>query len=106
VKNEKVESCTIRNIRGVSIKKYQKQSELLAALSNGTRLAILEIIMEYGEVCTCELETALNIPQPTVTVHLQKLYEKGLLKKREEWKFTYYSVDRTHEGLIKTVLGR
>jgi DNA-binding transcriptional ArsR family regulator len=104
VKNEKAESCTLRNIKGVSLSKYQKQSEILAALSNATRLAILEIMMEYGEVCTCELESALNIPQSTVTVHIHKLYQNGLLKKREEWKFTYYSIDRTHEDLIRKVL--
>lgn len=104
MKSEKVESCTLRDIRKAEVKKYQKQSELLAALSNRTRLAILEIIMEYGEVCTCELETSLNIPQSTVTVHLHKLYEKGLLKRREEWKFTYYSINRIQEKLIKTVL--
>ncbi len=106
MKNEKAGSCTMRSIRRADIKKYQKQSELLAALSNGTRLVILDIILEYGEACTCELEAALNVPQSTVTVHLHKLYEKGLLKKREEWKFTYYSMNRIHEKLIKTVLGK
>lgn len=103
--NSEAGSCTLRSIKKIDIRKYRKQSELFSALANGTRVAILDIIMKYGEVCTCELENALDIPQPTVTVHLQKLYVHGILTKREEWKYTYYSIDKKYEKLIRSVLG-
>ena len=94
----------MRNIEKVDLTEYQKLSELVSALGNGTRIAILKIIGKYGEVCTCELETALGIPQSTVSVHLHRLYENGLLEKREEWKYTYYSVNPRFKELIKVVL--
>lgn len=102
---EEGKSCTVRSVKKIDVDSYKKPAELISALSNGTRIAILHTIMEYNEVCTCELESALGIPQPTVTAHLHKLYEKGLLKKREEWKYTYYSINPKYTELIRTILG-
>ncbi len=91
-------------MKKVDVKRYQRIAELTSALANGTRIAILHIITENGEVCTCELESALGIPQPSITVHLHKLYDAGLLEKREEWRYTYYSIAPRYNDLIRSVL--
>ncbi len=79
-------------------------SELLKVLSNRTRLAIVSLAMKHGEVCACRLQKALGLPQPTITVHLQKLYSSGLFNKRESWRYTYYSVREDFESLLKVIL--
>lgn len=105
MKSEVERSCTIKDLKKVDIGKYRRPAELVSALANGTRLAILHLILEYNEVCTCDLESALGIPQPTITAHLHKMYEEGLLEKREEWKYTYYSISRKYVNLVRTVIG-
>ncbi len=104
MKSEDSRTCTVKGIKKVDTRKYQKSAEMISALANGSRIAILDIMLEYGEVCACDLEIALGLPQPTVTSHLHKLYEVGLLLRREKWKFTYYSINPRHSDLIWDVL--
>lgn len=83
---------------------FQPLSELLGILSNRTRLAIISIAMKHREVCACRLQKALGLPQPTVTVHLQKLYGAGLFDRRESWRYTYYSISRNAESILSALL--
>jgi ArsR family transcriptional regulator len=69
--------------------------ELLAvfkALSDETRLRILKLL-EYGELCVCDIVAALNMIQPKVSFHLSALKEAGLIKDRKEGKWIHYSID-------------
>ena len=83
---EDFEGCEVGQFNIIDEGIFKELSELLSALSNRTRLAILAIAMKQGEVCACRLQQSLGLPQPTVTVHLQKLYGAGLLNKREAWR--------------------
>jgi ArsR family transcriptional regulator len=47
-----------------------------------------------GEVCGCDLTDALELAQPTVSHHLKKLHEAGLLEREQRGKWAYYSLDR------------
>ncbi|MGC9138467.1 MAG: ArsR/SmtB family transcription factor [Thermoplasmata archaeon] len=97
-------SCRIKNVEPVDIKKFEDLEEVLKILSNKTRLSILSVLMKYDEVCACELESALQMQQSTITSHLLRLYRAGVLKRREEWKFTYYSLQEKFIPLIKCIL--
>ena len=83
---------------------FQPLSELLSILSNRTRLAIISIAMKHGEVCACRLQKALGLPQPTITVHLQKLYSSGIFERRESWRYSYYSINKDLESFLRTLL--
>jgi len=96
--------CNIKNVETINPKNFEKLEEILKIISNKTRLSILLILMKYDEVCACELESALHMRQSTVTTHLLKLYHSGILKKREDWKFTYYSLQEDFKPLIKCIL--
>lgn len=102
MKSEK--ECVIKNIESVDLDKFEHASEVLASLSNRSRLAIVSLLLKYQEVCTCELESSLGLAQPTVTAHLLKLYSAGVLKKREVWRYTYYHVDPDMEPLVRNIL--
>lgn len=102
--NDDANYCSLRKIDEVDSEKYEDLSKIMWVVGNKSRIAILEIIAKYDSVCSCELQPAMNLPQPTVTAHLLKMYEVGLLKRREEWKFSYYSIDPRYESLVKQIL--
>ncbi len=99
-----IEYCTTRKIRKVDIDEYEDISRIINAAGNKARIAILEIISEYEEVCTCELQPALGMPQPTITTHLSKMYDVGLLKKKQVWRFSYYYINPKYRELVNTIL--
>jgi ArsR family transcriptional regulator len=65
------------------------------ALSEGTRLRILNILM-VRECCVCEVMQVLGISQPSASRHLAILHEAGLLKAKKEGIWMYYAVDWDH----------
>jgi ArsR family transcriptional regulator len=101
---DSVQSCEIKNLENVDIGKFERISRFLNLLGNRTRIAILYVISKYGEVCACELQPALRIPQPTITTHLRKMFDVGLLRQREGWKYSYYSINQQYASLVDDIL--
>ncbi len=66
--------------------------KVFKALSDGTRLRILNILLER-ECCVCEVMQVLEISQPSASRHLSALHEAGLLKSRKEGTWQNYSID-------------
>ncbi|MBX6422784.1 helix-turn-helix transcriptional regulator [Thermosulfurimonas sp. F29] len=76
------------------------------ALSDGTRLKILALLA-VRPCCVCELSAALELSQPTVTRHLQKLAEAGFLVFERRGFFQIYRLapaDREAENLLTLAL--
>ncbi len=66
-------------------------ARLVQALSDETRLAILEML-RGGERCVCELQDALDAAQSRLSFHLRVLKEAGLVRDRKEGRWSYYSL--------------
>ena len=66
------------------------------ALSDETRLRILNIVMER-ECCVCEVMQALDISQTRASRNLAALYNAGFLKLRKDGLWSLYSIDE--EGM-------
>lgn len=98
------EPCEIKKIESVDIGKFDGISRFLNLLGNRARIAILAIISKYGEACACELQPALGIPQPTITTHLRKMYDIGLLEQREVWKYSFYSISPQYANLVDDIM--
>ena len=64
---------------------------LLKALSNPDRLLLLCQTLQ-GEPTVGELETALGIPQPTLSQQLAVLREEGLVSTRREGRHIHYRI--------------
>jgi ArsR family transcriptional regulator len=45
-------------------------------------------------VCACEFEPALALAQPTVSHHLKRLTEAGLLEREQRGRWAYFSLRR------------
>jgi ArsR family transcriptional regulator len=68
----------------------------LKALSDETRLRILNILLER-ECCVCEVMQALDISQTRASRNLAALCDAGFLSQRKEGLWSLYSIDR--EGM-------
>jgi ArsR family transcriptional regulator len=66
--------------------------QLFHALSDGTRLQILERL-RGGERCVCDLTDALDAAQSRLSFHLKVLKDAGLLTDRREGRWMYYTID-------------
>ena len=64
------------------------------ALADPGRLRLLSLLMasESGESCTCDLTELLGLSQPTVSHHLKKLAEAGLVTGERRGVWTWYRV--------------
>lgn len=65
-------------------------ARLAHALSDGTRVAVLEIL-RHGERCVCDLQDDLGIAQSRLSFHLRVLREAGLVTDRREGRWAYYA---------------
>jgi ArsR family transcriptional regulator len=67
----------------------------LKALADPARLRLLSLMLanEDLEACTCDLTEELELSQPTVSHHLKKLTDAGLVfAHRRQGSWTYYRV--------------
>ena len=70
-------------------------AELFKTLGEPARVRIVNLIATRGEpVCACELYEPLGLAQPTVSHHLKKLVDAGLLAREQRGKWAYFSLQR------------
>ncbi len=67
---------------------------LYAALGNPARVRLVNVLAASGEpVCLCNLIEPLGLAQATVSQHLRRLVEAGLVLREERGKWSYFSLD-------------
>lgn len=64
--------------------------QLFKSLSDETRLSLVLLLREKGELCVCELTSVLKETQPKISRHLALLRESGLLTDRRDGKWIHY----------------
>src|SRR3954465_5792156 len=88
-------SCTPLASAPLSVEDAKALAGQLKALADPARLRLLSLMManENLEACTCDLTEALQLSQPTVSHHLKKLSDAGLVfAHRKQGSWTYYRV--------------
>jgi ArsR family transcriptional regulator len=72
------------------------------ALAEPLRVRILDVLRRHGEpLCQCELVPLFDIPQSTLSHHVNKLVDAGLVEVERRHRWAYYSVAPGGlEGLI------
>lgn len=61
---------------------YEKELNFLKALSNPTRLEILNIMIKKGSITSSELADMIDVSDPTIYGCLRYLYRVGILNYR------------------------
>jgi ArsR family transcriptional regulator len=72
----------------------ERLANLFKALSDPIRLRLLSRVASHpdGEACVCDIAD-VGVSQPTVSHHLKKLREAGLLTSQRRRTWVYYRVD-------------
>lgn len=67
-------------------------TELFKALSQETRLLMLGLLLEAGELCVCDFVEVLELTQSTASRHLRHLVRAGLLDDRRSGTWVYFRI--------------
>ncbi len=85
--------------------KYTETAELLKILAHPVRLCIVKGLIENGGCNVSHMQQCLNIPQSTVSQHLQKLKAAGVIEgKRNGLEMNYKVCDKRVIAFIKNML--
>jgi ArsR family transcriptional regulator, arsenate/arsenite/antimonite-responsive transcriptional repressor len=80
---------------GMTSDEAEATAAIFKALSDPARVRIVNLLARNPEpVCVCELTPAIGLSQPTVSHHLKKLVQAGLLRRERRGTWAYYSLDR------------
>jgi ArsR family transcriptional regulator, arsenate/arsenite/antimonite-responsive transcriptional repressor len=92
---EAIACCAPLSASDLSEAEAAATAELFKALGDPTRVRIVNAIARSGgEVCACDLVEPSGLAQPTVSHHLKKLLDAGLLEREQRGKWAFYSLKR------------
>ena len=78
-------------------------AEVAKALGDPIRLQLVDVLRKHaGKVCVCELVPLFDISQPTLSHHLKKLRDAGIVdsERRGLWAY-YYVLPDALEGAVR-----
>lgn len=80
---------------------YQQHADLCRVFSNAKRLKLLDVLKRDEECTVSELQYISDIPQSTVSQHLQLMRDQGIVQRRKEGVKSYYAItdERFVEGM-------
>ena len=68
-------------------------AELFKALADPARVRIVNVLATSEDaVCICNLIEPLGLSQPTVSHHMKKLLDAGLVEREQRGKWAYFSL--------------
>jgi len=86
--------CRPLDASSLSDDEAEATAGLFKALGDPARVRIVNLLATSDEpVCVCELVGPLGLTQPTVSHHLKKLTDAGLLVREQRGTWAYYSLD-------------
>ncbi len=70
-----------------------RMADVAKAIGDPIRLQLVDVLRRHaGEVCVCELVPLFDISQPTLSHHLKKLREAGIVDSERRGLWAYYYV--------------
>lgn len=89
-----------------NFKAYNQTAEILKALAHPVRLCIIKGLLQKGSCNVSFMQDCLDLPQSTVSQHLQKLRSLGIVETERNGLEIIYSVkDERIRHLIQLFLG-
>ena len=90
---------------GLSESEAEATASLFKSLADPARVRILNVLSTQTDVvCGCDLEGPLGLSQPTVSFHLKKLFDAGVLDREKRGVWVYYSLNREAARRLSGVL--
>ncbi|MCI4360851.1 MAG: metalloregulator ArsR/SmtB family transcription factor [Thermoplasmata archaeon] len=60
------------------------------ALADPSRLATLSLLKGREQLCACEIQAALGVSHATVSHHMRRLLDAGLVSSQRRGRWSYY----------------
>ena len=77
----------------VERRQAERMAAIAKALGDPVRLQLVDVLRKHaGKVCVCELVPLFDLSQPTVSHHLKKLREAGIVGSERRGLWAYYYV--------------
>lgn len=101
-----VDDCSRSATHAMELAAATNISAVLKALAEPLRLRMLSAIATdaRGESCVCDLAELTDVSQPTVSHHLKKLKETGLLLSERRGTWVYYRIAPARKGAVTALL--
>lgn len=80
-------------------------ADVLKALADERRLAVLRMLSQADELCACRLLERLDISQPTLSHHMALLVSAGLVSAGRRGRWTHYRLERGRVARLAAALG-
>ena len=83
----------------------EKAAVILKLLGDKTRLTMIGILKQR-DCCVCEFQEVFEMSQPSISQHLRKLKDAGMVQEERRGQWIYYSLNQQSElyGLIVDIL--
>jgi ArsR family transcriptional regulator len=92
---EPVVCCAPLAAPTLSDEEAEATAELFKALGDPARVRLVNLIATNdGEICMCDLIEPVGLSQPTVSHHMKKLVDAGLVEREQRGKWAYFSLKR------------
>ena len=86
--------CAPLDAPALSDGEAEATAALFRALGDPARVKVLNLLATTDEpCCVCELTEPLGLAQPTVSHHLKRLVEAGLLVREQRGRWGFYTLD-------------
>jgi ArsR family transcriptional regulator len=70
-----------------------RMADVAKALGDPIRLTLVDVLRKHaGKVCVCELVPLFDVSQPTLSHHLKKLRDAGIVDSERQGLWAYYYV--------------
>ena len=87
--------CTPLVARDMSAGDAREAASLFRALADPNRVRILNLLANSEDpVCVCDITDHVRLAQATVSFHLKKLVDSGLLAREQRGTWGFYSLRR------------
>ena len=86
-------TCCRPAVRELSAEQAEAHAAVLKALADPMRLRLLSHLaaQDCAAVCSCDLVDRLGISQPTVSHHMKRLVDAGLLTREQRGRWAHYT---------------
>ncbi|MCY9590141.1 ArsR family transcriptional regulator [Paenibacillus chitinolyticus] len=85
------------------MEQLQSLADTFKLMGDKTRLTILALLRER-ELCVCDLVDVTGMSQPSISQHLRKMKDAGLVSERRKGQWIYYSLAADHKDLTLELL--
>ncbi len=92
-----------KNIQDIQ-KPLSDISQVLNLSGNEARLKILYLLHREGEMCPCDLSDVLEMTVPSVSQHLRKMKDVGMIKDKKVGQTIFYSIIEQKVDIIMPIL--